>query len=63
MERFKELSNEELRNINGGAWPLIAKAVVWVVGACAAGVAGYYAVEAVQGIEDGLDGECCDCEC
>ncbi len=62
MGRFKELSNEEFQNVNGGAWSLIVKAVVWVVGACATAVVGYYAVEAVQGIEDGLSGECCDCD-
>ena len=58
-----ELNNDELKNINGGAWPLIGKVVAWLVGVCAAGVATYYATQAVQGIEDGLSGDCCECDC
>jgi lactobin A/cerein 7B family class IIb bacteriocin len=63
MKNFKELSAEELQKISGGAWPLIVKVGAWIVGACATAVAGYYAVEAVEGIEDGLSDDCCDCEC
>lgn len=62
MENFNliELSNDEIKNINGGAWPLIVKVGAWVVGACATAVLGYYTTEAVKGIEDGLSGECCE---
>lgn len=59
---FIELRNDELKNINGGAWILLAKVAVWLVVTAVTAIVGYYAIDAVQGIEDGLgDGECtCD---
>lgn len=56
---LKELSSNELQKINGKAWPILVKVAVWAAGI----VVGYYTVEAIQGIEDGLSGECCDCDC
>jgi len=61
MTSFKELTVKELQSINGGGWSLLARAAAWVIGACATAITGYYAIEAVQGIEDGLDMECCEC--
>jgi lactobin A/cerein 7B family class IIb bacteriocin len=60
MENFKELSYKELQSINGGWVGIAIKIGKFLVTAAAAGVAAYYAAEAVQGIEDGLNGECCE---
>lgn len=63
MEKFKELSSVELTTISGGAWPLFFKIGAWIVGTIATAITGYFAVEAVEGIQDGFNDECCDCEC
>jgi lactobin A/cerein 7B family class IIb bacteriocin len=59
MTSFKELTVEELQSISGGGWSLLLRLAKVVGGAILA----YYTVETIQGVEEGIAMECCDCEC
>lgn len=63
MEKFKEISVEELQTINGGWWPIVIKGAKIVGGLIVGAIAAYTIDEAVEGIADGLTDDCCECEC
>lgn len=63
MANFKELSDKELRSINGGILPILVTAAKWIAGVAAGAVVVYVATEAAKGIDEGLGNDCCECEC